>query len=95
VVARRQLLVLHDRLVIGAAEVVHGGLRPDDGGVEGVQDLKVELRRDGRGAGGGKRAKSVPASRSRVSWPNRNSHWVIHVASTLNTRTYAARDQPR
>jgi hypothetical protein len=58
VVARRQLLVLHDRLVIGAAEVVHGGLRPDDGGVEGVQDLKVELRRDGRGAGGGKRAKS-------------------------------------
>jgi hypothetical protein len=57
VVAMRQLLVLHDRLVIHAAEVVHGGLRPDDGG-EGLQDLEVELRRDGRGTGGGKHAKS-------------------------------------
>jgi hypothetical protein len=53
VAARCQLLILHDRLVIGAAEVVHGGMQPDDGRVEGLQDLGAELRWDGHGTGGG------------------------------------------
>jgi hypothetical protein len=47
------LLILHDRLVIGAAEVVHGGMQPDDGRVEGLQDLGAELSWDGHGTGGG------------------------------------------
>jgi hypothetical protein len=35
-------------------EVVHGGLRPEDGGIDGLQDLEAELHRDGRGVRGGK-----------------------------------------
>jgi hypothetical protein len=84
VVARRQLLVLHDRLVIGAAEVVHGGLRPDDGGIEGLQHLRTELHRDGRGARGGTLRVAGVQVQGVVAHQKLTLR-VIHVASTLKT----------
>jgi hypothetical protein len=81
----RQVLVLHGRLVIGAAEeVVHGGLRC--GGVEGVEELEAELRGDGRDAGGGGKVRVACIQVKGVVAHQELALRVIHAAAcTLNT----------